>query len=206
MATKIVRIKLRGTHAAVRRLDRQVQAGVRGSLREAAQFGQTAVERQIARTRPRPVASNTYRLAWHVKNTKDGAILGNSAAHSIQVEVGREPGRPPPIAPLREWVLQKRLVKPYRPRAPKPRKSGDVTVYNSKREEKKRKRRYQRMLRAQRSRHAQATAIAARIAKAIARKGIKGRYPLAKSLPRTQRFLRRELVRQTKSALAKHTG
>jgi len=206
VAVKVVKLRLRGTHAAVRRLDRQVSNGAKDSLREAAMFGLTAVERQISRTQPRPVASGSYRSGWVVKHTKRGAVLGNSTAQAVQVEVGRDPGSPPPIDPLREWVLLKRIVKPVRQRAPKALKSGDVVKYDQKNDERRRARAHKSFLRRSAARSAQARAIAAKIAKAIGRRGVPGKFVLAKSLPRTQRFLHRQLRKNTREALLKHRG
>ena len=207
MAVKVVRVRLRGTHLAVMRLNRQVTQGAKAAMAETAQFGLTAVERQISRTRPRPVAGGTYRAAWAVKKTSTGAILGNSSPQSVQVEVGREPGSPPPLDPLIEWVKQKRLVKPVRQRK-RSRRGGrrDLGARSDKQREAANKRRYKSYLKRTNARSSQARQLAGRISKSIGRKGIEGRYVLAKTLPRTGRFLKRELARQTKQAIMSHQG
>ena len=214
MAVKVVKLRLRGTHLAVMRLDRQVQRGVREALHETALFGLTAVEREIRRAKPRPVASNTYRLAWAVKRTKEGAVLGNSAAHAIQVEVGRRPGKHVPLEPLREWVMQKRIVRPARTRKAKPLKplkpSKSNKTYSglreAKREAQRRAKQRKRFLRATASKHRQAMAIAARISKAIAKRGIKGRYILANTMPMLRKALPRNMRKSIRGALAAHRG
>ena len=206
MAVKIVKLRLRGTRMAVMRLNRQMAASSRAAMLDTAQFGLTAVERQISRTRPRPVAGGTYRSAWSVKKTRKGAILGNSTKQAVQVEVGRAPGSPPPLDPLVEWVKQKRLVKPVRVRKPKATQSGVPYSYNSKKAERSRARSHKSFLKRSKANHDRATAIAARIAKSIGRKGVKGHYILAKSMPRIQRFMNRQLAKNTKSVIMKHRG
>lgn len=97
----------------VDKLQAQTKNAVVRAMQKTAEFGRTAVERTIAKTSPKPVATNTYRQAWAARKTKNGAILGNTARHAIFVEVGRRPGKPPPYAAILEWVK----IKGIKPRA-----------------------------------------------------------------------------------------
>ena len=78
-----------------------------------ARFGQTAVIRTAARTKPKPEATQTYRNSWGTTKTRTGAILGNSALASYFVERGRRAGKMPPFSDpsngILAWVIAKRF-------------------------------------------------------------------------------------------------
>ena len=93
----------------VKLLEGQVKRAAVRAMRKTGQFGRTAVERTIAKTKPRPVASNTYRQGWFSRHIRRGAVLGNSARHSLFVEAGRRPGRRPPVEAILEWVRVKKI-------------------------------------------------------------------------------------------------
>jgi hypothetical protein len=44
-----------------------------------------------------------------VTKLPDGAVLSNSARHAIFVELGRRPGRQPPVQAILEWMIAKRF-------------------------------------------------------------------------------------------------
>jgi hypothetical protein len=92
---------------AVTNLAGDVRAATVRALRKTARYGHTMVQATIAQTRPKPIASNTYRQAWMVVLTSGGARLTNSARHAVFVEIGRRPG-PAPLQPLLEWARLKR--------------------------------------------------------------------------------------------------
>lgn len=81
------------------------------AMRETAMFAQTAVARTAARVRPKPRATGQYAQSWGVRNTRNGAVMGNSSRQSIWVERGRRAGKRPPLEPILEWVRVKRLVR-----------------------------------------------------------------------------------------------
>lgn len=111
MARKPVNVTLRAFPKAMKRLDMQIQKATRDACVETAMYGVTQVTRMIGRTKPKPVASNTFRQAWVWKAFRDGAIIGNPTEQAYFVEVGRRPGKAPPYAAILEWVKMKRLVK-----------------------------------------------------------------------------------------------
>lgn len=55
-------------------------------------------------------ASQTFNRSWLARRVKDGAILANSAAHAYFVEMGRKPGKGPPLAPIEQWIILKKLM------------------------------------------------------------------------------------------------
>lgn len=96
---------------AVRMLAKQFDAGVIRALQNTARYGATQAVRVSAQTKPfRPRATGTYERSFAVIKVKDGAILTNTARHSIFVELGRRPGKRPPLAPLIDWVKIKRIA------------------------------------------------------------------------------------------------
>jgi hypothetical protein len=111
----VTTIKLRNPKQlgpAVRTLAKQFDNGVITALRKTARYGATQAVRMSATSKPyRPRATGTYERSFTVIKVPDGAILTNMARHSIFVEVGRRPGKRPPLKPIIEWVRIKRLAK-----------------------------------------------------------------------------------------------
>lgn len=114
-ASRVTTIKLshpRKLGPAVRTLARQFDDGVIRALRRTARYGATMAVKVSAKSRPfRPRATGTYERSFTVVKTPDGAILTNSARHSIFVELGRRPGKRPPLKAILEWVRIKRIAK-----------------------------------------------------------------------------------------------
>jgi hypothetical protein len=111
----VTTIKLRNPKQlgpAVRTLARQFDAGVIRALRKTARYGATQAVKVSAKSKPyRPRATGTYERSFTVIKVPDGAVLTNTARHSIFVEVGRRPGKRPPLKSIIEWVRIKRLAK-----------------------------------------------------------------------------------------------
>ncbi len=61
----------------------------------------------VAETRPLPVDRGEYRRGFHARDTKSGAVFLNSAPHAPIVEMGRRPGRYPPLQVIERWVRRK---------------------------------------------------------------------------------------------------
>lgn len=148
-------------------------------LRNAARYGATAVLRTSAQTDPRPKASGTYERSWLVLKVDDGAVLANSAKHAPFVERGRKPGRAPPLKPILEWILQKRIIK---------RKSLDPIKGAAAHVSAWRKRQHRMM--------------AIRIQMKIKHKGTPGRWILRRTMPRIAKRARLE-VRRAFARIAK---
>ena len=110
--TTVVRLKSpRELGAALHKLSRDMdRAGVE-AMRRTARYGHSQVQRVAAQTRPRPRASGTYARAWTVVKVDDGALLANTAKHAVFVEVGRKPGKRPPLAAILRWVELKKIAK-----------------------------------------------------------------------------------------------
>lgn len=120
-------------------------------------------------------ASNTYRLAWLSRKTKDGAFVANSAEHAAFVELGRKPGRQPPRDAILEWLSQKRIKAKAKLVLP----TGDV----SRGRQARRIRKLRKTSRAAAQRQAQ-LGLAIGIARKIGRRGTKGRYILRDLYPK----------------------
>lgn len=106
------------------------------------------------------VASREFVDGWDRDHSPDGAVVYNAAPHAVFVERGRRPGRPPPIGAIARWLIVKRLVK-------LPKAKSALTPSGQARAAKRR-----------RSRLAAARSMAYVIARAIGRRGIKGRHIL----------------------------
>ena len=94
-------------------MDRAVVTG----LRRAARRSVADLLEASAKTKPhRPRATGTFERSFVVVKLPNGAAVANSARHARFVEVGRRKGRQPPIKPLVEWIIRKRLARPGRAR------------------------------------------------------------------------------------------
>lgn len=91
----------------LRKLGDRLGATTLKGLRETAKFGRTAVVETSAGTSPRPVATRAYEGGWVAKNTRDGAILGNTTIQAVFVEVGRRRGKMPPVRMIEAWLVAK---------------------------------------------------------------------------------------------------
>ena len=94
---------------ALRKLGRSMDAAMIVALRKTARWGAGQALMVSATTQPRPRASGTYERSFVVTKIPKGALLSNSAGHAIFVELGRRPGRMPPVARILEWMILKRI-------------------------------------------------------------------------------------------------
>ncbi len=94
---------------ALRKLGKRMDAGMVIALRKTARWGASQAVRVSATTQPRPRATGTFERSFVVTKLRDGAVLSNSARHAIFVEIGRRPGRMPPVSKILEWMVAKRL-------------------------------------------------------------------------------------------------
>lgn len=82
---------------------------VRGVVRRAAVRGRE-VAIDLARREGHRVRGD-YERGFFIKQTPDGATLGNNAPHAAVLEKGRKPGRkPPPVAVILMWMQEKGLI------------------------------------------------------------------------------------------------
>lgn len=190
---------------------------------------QRAIGYLVARTRTAPPANpagkgsggavdtGAFVRGWRVLRNADGATLVNATAHGPFVEHGRRPGSMmPPRDPLIAWIKRKLLAKPKAPRKKsKPRTKSDAERMRSDQE------RTQRAVRAIAngpreskakkpgraklgpSADEQAARLYFPIARAIARRGLKGRKILDADEPRAEilRMVEREVVAELNRAM-----
>lgn len=179
MATVYV-ASLRGLDRALVRMGVETERRVVKGLREAARFGHTAAVRTTRRTRdPHTIrASGSYENNWVKQDIPDGALLANAIFYAVFVERGRRKGRMPPLAPLIEWVKQKRIIG---------RRHGPVERGTNA------KLGRERMRRAQQESY---VAFARQVQRKIGRKGTKGRWVLRRTMPLITKYAAREVMRQ----------
>lgn len=197
----------------MRALHKSLHGATVSALRRTARFGHTAVVRTMAKTDPKPEASYTYRNAWQVVHTKNGAILGNSAISSYFVEVGRKPGRMPPYSDPKRGILHWVQIKRFRFKA------GQI-VQKKKKKSGKKKSKAQQKVSATKTK-AQGTGpkpkkvkkpgaakgkqlqaqkrFAYLVARKIALKGTPGRYVLMRTMPAIKKRLGREIKKSLKT-------
>jgi len=84
-----------------------VEAGMVNSARR----GVAVAIQSMTKFTQRPFSTGTYANSWLSVPVDGGAAVANSANHAIFIERGRLPGKAPPLAPILEWVYQKRLAK-----------------------------------------------------------------------------------------------
>jgi hypothetical protein len=159
------------------------------------------VQSTISRTKPyKPIAKGTYRNSWNVHKHSTGAVLGNSTLQARFVEIGRLPGRAPPLKPIYEWVKTKKLgAKSLRKKRkkrsrPKREKGAEGAAASGK----PKKLNTKRALAAMRA----DLMIAKMVRIKIGREGTPARYPLKRTLPRMERFLVKDLRKKVKAARA----
>jgi hypothetical protein len=168
----ITRISLKAPSqlpAALAKHEKAVTAAIRKAMIETAMFGLTAVQQTIRQTAPKPIAAGDYMRSWAVLKTRTGAVLGSSVLHSIFVEIGRRPGKRPPVSVIEEWLRERKI----KVAVPKPSKSKKGLKAKKLPPIKERR---------AKARRAAAFAIAAK----IGRDGTEGRYVLRRTMPTIQ--------------------
>jgi hypothetical protein len=112
-----VRIKLKSLVELEQRLKKlapNMERGLRAIARNGARLGATRGVTHARRAGIR--ASGTYEQSFVAHETADGAVVGNAAEHAVFVEVGRRPGRRPPLAAILKWLVLKGLISLKLPR------------------------------------------------------------------------------------------
>jgi hypothetical protein len=98
--------------AAVAALGTQVERDSVKAMRKVARWGRSEVLKTSRATEPRPYAWGAYEAGWQVASKKDGAELVNTSKHSMFVEKGRRPNKPPPpMGPIVRWVMKKGMAR-----------------------------------------------------------------------------------------------
>lgn len=96
---------------AIRLLAKQMDQAALRALRKTARYGATMAVKVSASSRLRPRASGTYERSFTVVKLLDGALMTNTAKHAIFVEIGRRPGKRPPLKAIEDWVKLKRIAR-----------------------------------------------------------------------------------------------
>lgn len=194
------RIRLRGAQrlpAAVERLEKNIMRGLRAIAYKAAGYARTRAQMRARRTGA--TASQTYERSFIAERTPDGAVMANTAEHAIFVEVGRRPGKMPPVAAIMRWLIAKGIVSGRIPKF----STKEITRMPADTDRKERRRLRGRLREAAsdyrlRKREAFVTEAYMRalaIARAIGRRGTKGKYIVRDTVPDAQRYVQSELRR-----------
>ena len=172
------------------KMNKAMEGAAKAALRDAAAYGTKAVQREIGRSRPKPVATGDYRRSWTWEPTKRGAILGSLARQSYWVEAGRKAGKRPPMEAILRWVRAKKIHATKR---------GDLKAALRRPGESGRKSKAKRLARLARL----DVGLAYAIARKIGKEGTPPRWVLRRALPSigqkakkwTREGVRRELGR-----------
>lgn len=202
MPRKLVRLRSpKEMPRALAALERVVYGEMLKALRKTARYAETKTVRTARSTNPKPLAHGAYMNAWGVQETPTGAIMGNSAYHSYFVEVGRKPGRKPPLAPIINWINAKR-ISPRRMKATLG--YSKVSLSDSKNPKARSKARRKRTNRLKRQKLVRSYAFYVQYV--IGRYGTKGRYVLRRAMPAIQKRFKKELKKSLKIAITKYRG
>lgn len=109
MSTR-VKISMKDFPARIRELEKRLPHAVERGMREGALMLRGAlVQAQIAKTKPQPVNVGQYKASWRWREVPGGAQVYNFSKQALFIELGRQPGKAPPLSPIREWVRRKGL-------------------------------------------------------------------------------------------------
>lgn len=102
-------VRLRGTPEGLQALLKKLgtsmpQATVRGMREVGLRLQGDFVQKTIQSTDPIPVDMGQYKAGWQMTPTASGCIVGNATKQGTAVEVGRKPGKMPPLEPLLFWA------------------------------------------------------------------------------------------------------
>jgi hypothetical protein len=100
-------ITVRDIHPAMGKLGATMLRETIAGMRAAAARGQRhIITVAIPKAKPRPPVGVTghYRAGWKTRTTPRGAVLYNDIPYAGIVELGRRPGKWPPVTPLRLWA------------------------------------------------------------------------------------------------------
>lgn len=194
------RIRLRGAQrlpAAVERLEKNIIRGLHAIAYKAAGYARTRAQMRARRTGA--TASQTYERSFIAERTPDGAVMANTAEHAIFVELGRRPGKMPPVRAIMRWLIAKGLISGKLPKV-NTRGITKMPADASRAEKRRMKGRLREAaadyrLRKREQAHGEAYAYALAIARKIARKGTRGKYIVRDTVADAQRYVQSELRR-----------
>lgn len=146
---------------------------VKSIRREVHTAGLAIVQDVISREVPIPVNTANYRRGWQARDLDTGAVIYNDVPYAAIIEGGRRPGaRMPPVQIILDWVRKKRIgntfIGPIQPtHGPRPSKGQG-----------------RRLTARQDTVERQQWWISLQIARAIAKRGIRGRHIMTKTKTR----------------------
>lgn len=165
--------------------------------RKAAEHGRTRAQMIARQSGMR--ATGTYERSFIIEDTANGAILANTAKHAYFVERGRRAGKAPPAAVILRWLMDKGSIKRI------PVGNGRAGLAKTPKHMKGRARRIfvgvvkevasQRRTSKREQYVAECWSRAFNIARAIGKRGIRGRFILGRALPAIKGFIRSELTK-----------
>lgn len=188
----------------LKKLAPTMEKGLRAIALKGAQFGAT---RGVTHSRRAGIrASGTYEQSFVAHATEAGAVVGNTAEHAVFVEVGRRPGRRPPLDAILKWLILKGLIslklpamsdREARRQISASGKGVTGNVYGGKQRQRLRaiaKRRVERYKRAVRKKHVMAAmGMAFAVQKKIGARGTTGKRIMRKVHRDVARYVKREL-------------
>lgn len=164
------------------------------ALQRAARGSVAAVQLR-ASSGSRPVVdTGQYLRSFTVRDLSDGAILFTAEPYSVVIEVGRRPGsRPPPRGEIRDWLQRKRLIPRPKKKVGKKRTKKPQKAKSPGQQKEKTAKRRVKSLSIHKIKEEDVEGIVRAVVMKIARKGIKGRFPMRKALPDMRKILAKEL-------------
>lgn len=166
-----VRVTLPQLPGRLKKLNKKLEKAILLGARKGARKVPTILKRKIDATTPYPpIAFGKYKRSWRVEIVPRGVQIANEMNYAQFVEVGRGPGKGPPMQALIKWALLKRFNI-----------GGRSKRGSGKRNRKNKAKIY----------------IATRIAWAlfwkIKKRGVKGRYVIKQSIPEITRTVGRAI-------------
>lgn len=106
-----MRVKVKNLVELEQRLKKLVPSMEKGLRAVALRAARNGATRGVTHARQAGIrATGTYEQSFMAHETKDGAVVGNAAEHAVFVEVGRRPGRRPPLDAILKWLVNKGLI------------------------------------------------------------------------------------------------
>lgn len=112
-----MRVKVRSLvelEQKLRKMTPNVERGLQAIARNGARYGAARGVTHARRAGLR--ATGTYEQSFVAHETDSGAVVGNTAEHAVFVELGRRPGRRPPLDAILKWLVNKGLISLKLPR------------------------------------------------------------------------------------------
>lgn len=204
-----MRVKVKNLVELEQRLKKLAPSMAKGLQAVALRAARHGATRGVTHARRAGIrATGTYEQSFVAHATTEGAVVGNTSEHAVFVEVGRRPGRRPPLEAILKWLVNKGLISMKLPRmSDRDARRGDLAanggVTGEARSGKQRqrlraiqKRRAEAFKRKQRKKAVMgAMGQAFGVQKKIGQRGTKGRRIMRAVARDVQRYVKREIRR-----------